>query len=175
MYFPVKVTIYQKFSSAHAGAAPWEGKNALDAAVIAYSSISSLRQQLKPEIRVHGIIEGKNWAPNVIPDYSKLTYIVRAPHSDDLVDTVNRVRECFHGAASATGCTVKIDLGHSYFDLIQNPVLVRDFSNNVKNRYHMSTNMINSTASTDFGNVSFELPAIHPLYGEYIPRLSETL
>jgi len=41
-----------------------EGKNALDAAVLAYSSVSALRQQLKPEVRVHGIIEGRDWVPN---------------------------------------------------------------------------------------------------------------
>ena len=50
--------------SAHAGLAPWEGKNALDAAFLAYANISALRQQLKPDERVHGIMEGKNWAPN---------------------------------------------------------------------------------------------------------------
>lgn len=50
--------------SAHAAAAPWEGINALDAAFLAYSSISVLRQQIKPDHRVHGIIEGKNWTPN---------------------------------------------------------------------------------------------------------------
>lgn len=50
--------------SAHASAYPWEGQNALDAAVLAYQSVSVLRQQIKPDHRVHGIIEGKNWAPN---------------------------------------------------------------------------------------------------------------
>lgn len=77
--------------SAHAAAAPWEGINALDAAFLAYSSISVLRQQMKPTHRVHGIVEGKDWAPNgevsvgfrkmdidtinlVIPDYAKMRY-----------------------------------------------------------------------------------------------------
>ena len=50
--------------SAHASAAPWEAQNALDAAFLAYSAISVLRQQIKPTHRVHGIIEGKEWAPN---------------------------------------------------------------------------------------------------------------
>ena len=50
--------------SAHASAAPWEGQNALDAAFLAYSSISVLRQQMHPTHRVHGIMEGKDWAPN---------------------------------------------------------------------------------------------------------------
>ncbi|KAG8702879.1 hypothetical protein FRC08_003194 [Ceratobasidium sp. 394] len=62
--------------TAHAGAAPWEGKNALDAAFIAYAAISALRQQIHPAMRVHGMIEGRDWAPNIIQDYAKMTYCV---------------------------------------------------------------------------------------------------
>jgi len=50
--------------SAHAALSPWEGKNALDAAVLGYNNIAALRQQLKPTHRVHGIFEGKDWATN---------------------------------------------------------------------------------------------------------------
>ena len=97
--------------SAHAGEAPWEGKNALDAAFLAYASISALRQQIKPDERVHGIMEGKNWVPNgmsgsspklhfhllstVIPDNAKLRFITRAPRRDDVVELRERVRACF--------------------------------------------------------------------------------
>jgi len=55
------------FFSAHAALSPWEGRNALDAAVSAYSSISLLRQQLKPTIRTHGIFKGQDWAANGQP------------------------------------------------------------------------------------------------------------
>ena len=50
--------------SAHASAAPWEAQNALDAAFVAYSAISVLRQQIKPDHRVHGIVVGREWTPN---------------------------------------------------------------------------------------------------------------
>jgi hypothetical protein len=50
--------------SAHAALSPWEGQNALDAAVLAYTSISALRQQMRPTHRIHGIFEGRDWAPN---------------------------------------------------------------------------------------------------------------
>jgi len=50
--------------SAHASLSPWEGRNTLDAAVLAYNNISALRQQLKPTHRVHGVFEGKDWVPN---------------------------------------------------------------------------------------------------------------
>jgi hypothetical protein len=52
------------FCSAHAGYAPWEGVNALDAAFVAYAGISALRQQIRPEQRVHGVISGRDWTPN---------------------------------------------------------------------------------------------------------------
>jgi len=50
--------------SAHASASPWEGQNALDAAFLAYSAVAVLRQQIRPDHRVHGIVEGRNWEPN---------------------------------------------------------------------------------------------------------------
>jgi len=53
-----------KARSAHAGYAPWEGVNALDAAFVAYAGISALRQQIRPEQRVHGVISGRDWTPN---------------------------------------------------------------------------------------------------------------
>lgn len=96
--------------SAHAGAAPWEGINALDAAFLAYSGVSVLRQQTKPDHRVHGIIEGKDWTPNgaylvskystfsnriiVIPDYAKMRWIVRAPTWPELVILQDRLTAC---------------------------------------------------------------------------------
>jgi hypothetical protein len=52
------------FCSAHAGYAPWDGVNALDAAFVAYAGISALRQQIRPEQRVHGVISGRDWTPN---------------------------------------------------------------------------------------------------------------
>jgi metal-dependent amidase/aminoacylase/carboxypeptidase family protein len=93
-----------------------EGTNALDAAFLAYANISVLRQQLKPDHRVHGIVEGKTWAPNglllfemltlfpvinhidyssVIPDYAKMRYIARTPVNADLDDFVKRLKACF--------------------------------------------------------------------------------
>ena len=52
------------FRSAHAALSPWEGQNALDAAVLAYNNIAALRQQLRPHVRVHGIFTGEAWATN---------------------------------------------------------------------------------------------------------------
>ena len=61
---PLGVADIERPCSAHAGYAPWEGVNALDAAFVAYAGISALRQQIRPEQRVHGVISGRDWAPN---------------------------------------------------------------------------------------------------------------
>lgn len=71
---PPSTDALRVLSSAHASAAPWQGRNALDAANLAYSSISSLRQQILPSQRIHGIIvpPEDGWAANIIPDKAGL-------------------------------------------------------------------------------------------------------
>ncbi|KAJ7043655.1 hypothetical protein C8F04DRAFT_726035 [Mycena alexandri] len=149
--------------NAHAGAAPWEGTNALDAAFLAYSSISVLRQQMRPDHRVHGIIQGNHdWLPNVIPDYARMSWLVRAPTSSDLMTFVERVKNCFQAAALATSCEIKLTLEPPYLDLNQNQVLGQEFSDVVLRRFGTVTSAGAGSASTDFGNVSYALPALHP-------------
>jgi metal-dependent amidase/aminoacylase/carboxypeptidase family protein len=80
---------------AHAGMSPWEGINALDAATSAYTSISSLRQQLKPDTRVQGVItDGGGPAANVIPARTAMSYMIRGNTAKDVEHTVERVLAC---------------------------------------------------------------------------------
>ncbi|KAG1822406.1 hypothetical protein EV424DRAFT_1472195 [Suillus variegatus] len=102
------ITVKYQGHTAHAGLSPWEGKNALDAAVLAYNNVSILPQQIKPTHRVHGIFEGNNWAPNIIPDQATMKWIVRAPTTSEMEDTRRRVTACFEAAALASGCKVQI-------------------------------------------------------------------
>ncbi|EJD07264.1 uncharacterized protein FOMMEDRAFT_74213, partial [Fomitiporia mediterranea MF3/22] len=150
--------------SAHAAAAPWEGQNALDAAVMAYNSVALLRQQMKPECRVHGIIEGRDWAANIIPDYAKMQWIVRAPTYAELGSLLVRVRACINAAALAANCRIEISEGVAYYDLRQNSVLEQEFLGTVRERYSMRSAAKDTSASTDFGNVTYALPAIHPTF-----------
>lgn len=97
----VKVTFHGL--SSHAAAFPWEGINALDAAVMAYTALSVLRQQLRPTWRLHGVItEGGN-KPNIIPDKASMEYYVRAPTDEELNELRRKVHMCFESAAQATG------------------------------------------------------------------------
>lgn len=92
---------------AHAAAAPHEGINALDAAVLAYSGVSMLRQQIKPEQRIQGVIVEGGARANIITPLSILDYNVRGATLRDTRELQQRVVKCFEGAAIATGCDVE--------------------------------------------------------------------
>ncbi|KAL6305230.1 hypothetical protein BKA93DRAFT_731758 [Sparassis latifolia] len=151
--------------TAHAAWAPWEAQNALDAAFLAYTNISVLRQQIKPTHRVHGIVSGKNWAANIIPDYSKMVWIVRAPTWPEVEVLRERVLKCFEAAATATGCKAEINQEVGYYDLRQNSVLGDEFSHIMDARYGVKSLADGGMgASTDFGNITYALPALHPSF-----------
>ncbi|KAF5325194.1 hypothetical protein D9619_009753 [Psilocybe cf. subviscida] len=148
---------------AHAALSPWEGRNALDAAVLGYNNISALRQQLRPTHRVHGIFEGKDWAPNKLRLMllSSSCY-VRAPTRAEMLESVKRVIPCFEAAGLATGCEVSIkhEAG-STFDLRQNTALGGEVANIVLKKYGaIDYEWGIKSASTDFGNVTYAIPTI---------------
>jgi amidohydrolase len=164
----IDVSYYGK--EAHASAYPFLGINALDAFVQAYVNIATLRQQLEPTDKVHGIITHGGDAPNIIPAYTRSSWYVRAPVQERLDVVLPRVRACFEAAAAATGCRLEIEhVGHTYQEMISNPALVALFAANsaALGRPMMRGAELppNISGSTDMGNVSKLLPAIHPMLG----------
>uniref|UniRef100_A0A668UBB7 Peptidase M20 domain-containing protein 2 n=1 Tax=Oreochromis aureus TaxID=47969 RepID=A0A668UBB7_OREAU len=155
------VKYYGKAS--HAAAYPWEGVNALDAAVLAYSNISVLRQQLKPDWRIHGIIKHGGEKPNIIPAYTELEFYLRTPLLKDLCDLKAKAEACFRAAAGATGCQVEITSPTpTYYNILPNATLASLYESNGKALgIHFPEQ---PTSSTDFGNVSFIVPGIHPFF-----------
>lgn len=153
---------------AHAGAAPWMGVNALDAAVQGYTAVSMLRQQLEPNRRVHGIIQGGDkWAPNVIPDYAKVVYGVRAPDVKSTRELRDKTVACFTAAAKATGCTYSVDVPETevYAELRNNAPLSDAYADFMTEEFGQRIEKDGmTTASTDMGNVTYHLPAIHAMF-----------
>jgi amidohydrolase len=161
----VKVRFYGK--SSHAAMHPWEGINALDAAVMAYSNISCLRQQMHDNCRIHGIITKGGVTPNVIPDEAELFYYIRAPKEVQLRRLVGKVKACFEAAAVATGCKVEYHWDpHTYQELITNRSLAQMYEKNARSLGVVlkqdSTVTMPTSGSSDMGNVSHVVPAIHP-------------
>ncbi|XP_066214986.1 xaa-Arg dipeptidase [Saccopteryx leptura] len=164
------VTVKYYGKASHAAAYPWEGVNALDAAVLAYNNLSVLRQQMKPAWRVHGIIKNGGVKPNIIPSYSELIYYFRAPSMKELQVLTKKAEDGFRAAALATGCTVEIKGGaHDYYNVLPNKSLRKAY---IENGEKLGIEFISeddavlngSSGSTDFGNVSFVVPGIHPYF-----------
>lgn len=155
---------------AHAAARPSAGVNALDALVTAYQSVGLLRQQLRPRTVVHGIITKGGSASNIIPDHTAAEFGVRALNDADFEDTKQRVSECFEGAARATGCRVELRWRSiPYSNLATNEPLIAAYVASARSIGRAMPERpadISAQAggSTDMGNVSHVVPAIHPMF-----------
>ncbi|XP_042359900.1 peptidase M20 domain-containing protein 2-like [Plectropomus leopardus] len=163
------VTIKYRGKACHASAYPWEGVNALDAAVLCYNNLSALRQQMKPDWRVHGIIKRGGEKPNIIPAYTELEYYLRAPSRAELSVLKAKADMCFRSAAVATGCQVEIEFARNQFDNMLRIAALEDLyeTNGKALGVDFTTDedvLKNESGSTDFGNVSFVVPGIHPYF-----------
>lgn len=157
--------------AAHAGAYPHLGRNAADAFTVAQVAIGMLRQQLPDSVRVHGIVTQAGLAANAIPETSTGSWYVRADSLADLEDVFERVSNCFAAGALATGCEWELrETSPRYAEFRNDEELVRMFTANAaavgrdmdpEERQAAGMN----TASTDLGNVSQRVRAIHPYLG----------
>ncbi|OTA89494.1 hypothetical protein M434DRAFT_373758 [Hypoxylon sp. CO27-5] len=136
--------------TAHAANEPWNGVNALDAAVAAYSSVGLLRQQMKPDERVHAVIEDGGTVPNVIPEYTRMNWNVRSPTLSGADKLLARVKPDERSAPTYSNLIANKALCETYvgeMESIGEKVLLRQDKP--------------ITASTDMGNVSHVVPSFH--------------
>lgn len=151
--------------AAHAAACPHQGINALDGVLMLFNSINALRQQLKDEVRIHGIISEGGTAPNIIPEKAVARFYVRAQQREYLDEVVDRVLGCAQGAAQATACLLTHwNYQPSYENMMSNPVLAATFKENLISLGEKVSEPEKEgmMGSTDMGNVSHILPSIHP-------------
>ncbi|MFZ2504083.1 MAG: M20 family metallopeptidase, partial [Nocardioides sp.] len=156
--------------AAHAAAYPEQGVNAADAFTIAQVAVGLLRQQLPPTVRVHGVVTAGGEAPNAIPERTEGRWYVRAGSMAELAETEAKVWRCFEAGALATGCTLEIEPESKPYAEFRAEAralaayrrnaeaLGRVFSDDTVRRRM-------NRASTDMGNVSQVVPAIHPYVG----------
>ncbi len=163
----VRITFEFTGKAAHASADPWAGINALDACVQTYTAVSMLRQQVRPDCRIHGIITSGGAAPNIIPEYAAASFYVRAPRIDTMWDLSRRVVACAEAAARATGATLKVDQADNVYEpLKRNQTLLDLFDANMRQVGLAEGQAIpDRLGSSDIGNVSQVIPAIQPMIG----------
>ena len=151
--------------AAHAAARPEAGVNALEAMLQSYAAINSLRQHIKSTARIHGIITHGGEAANVVPAYSAGNFIVRSADDASLDELMQKVLNCFMGAATATGAQLQYKWGEvRYAPMRNNLPLAQLFAQNMQSLGRDITLSGSNEAfgSTDMGNVSQLAPSIHP-------------
>ncbi|WP_460490743.1 M20 family metallopeptidase, partial [Corynebacterium nasicanis] len=155
--------------AAHASSQPFMGRNALDAATLAYQAMGLLRQQMAPSDRLHAIISDGGHRPSVIPERAALDIYVRSLLTDSLVDLSARVDDILDGAALMTGCRVEKtwDVHPATLPIRNNEALAARWARTqgLRGRLAMPAGVVPDSlaASTDFGNVSQLVPGIHPM------------
>ena len=150
---------------AHAAADPYHGLNALDAQILVYNAISMLRQQVKPDVRMHGIITDGGTAPNVIPEFTRSRYFLRAAAKTTVEDLVAKVEKIVEGAALQTGTKGSMKPYANFVDnMVLTPKLDQVWADNLKALGHESLpqSWEVQPGSSDVGNVSQVVPVIQP-------------
>jgi len=150
---------------AHAAASPEKGINALDAIIQTFNGINALRQHIISSSRIHGVITHGGVKPNIVPEFASASFYVRAAKDDYCKELVKKVEKCAKGAAEATGAKLKFKVvSPSYQSRNVNKAMGNLFVENLK----ILGEPINplpegsGAGSSDIGNVSQVVPAIHP-------------
>ena len=152
--------------SAHASAMPHRGVNALDGLLLAYQAISNLRQHIRDQERIHGVITDGGQAPNIVPERAAGDFYVRAVNETALAALKPRVEACFEAGAKSSGAELEIRWANvDYLDLHTNWPLAECFQRHGESlgREFLSPEKLGGAGSTDMGNVSHRVPSIHPM------------
>ncbi len=118
--------------SAHAAAAPDQGRSALDAVEAMDHMVNMMREHIPQETRIHYVITNGGKAPNVVPDFAEVYYYVRHPKRKDVVEIFDRVVKAAEGAALGTGTTMKYDIIGGTHDLLINKTLAEVMQTNLE-------------------------------------------
>lgn len=161
--------------AAHAASRADEGINSLEALLLAFNNINSLRQHIRGTSRIHGIITSGGEAANIVPAYTKANFLVRDEDATYLEELKDKVMGCFVAASMASGARLEYKWGDvCYLPLRSNPTLARLYKQNMKSLgrkvYPPSPRR---SASTDMGNVSQAVPSLQPIVAIAPPAVSE--
>ncbi|HEU5322003.1 MAG TPA: M20 family metallopeptidase [Methylomirabilota bacterium] len=161
----VKVEVEFHGKAAHASSWPWRGVNALNAVIGLFNALDAMRQQIRPDARVHGVITRGGEQANIVPEYTSAEFYLRALTVDYCRELLRRFQAAAQGAATATGCTVTVAVDPIVHEPLRpNPTLAAVFADNLRfiGFPEDPEDPEAGYGSTDCGNVSQRLPTIHP-------------
>jgi amidohydrolase len=153
--------------AAHAAADPYNGINALNALIEVFNGINALRQHVKSDARIHGIITDGGFAPNVVPDFAAGSFLIRAATLSYMDELVEKVRDIAEGAALITGAQLEwVHPSPANADMVTNYTLAGIIAKHT-GAVGLDTpdaKAEQATGSTDWGNVSYAVPSVETSY-----------
>ncbi len=150
--------------ASHAAAAPEAGINALDALIQFFNGMNALRQHVRSDARMHGIILDGGQAANIVPEFASAKYVVRARDTVYVRELARKARACAEAAALATGARLEFKAASPLEHVASNGVMADLYGAKLRSLGWSSTEIQNDgPASTDMGALSHAVPAIHPL------------
>ncbi|KAH7972335.1 hypothetical protein HPB52_011129 [Rhipicephalus sanguineus] len=141
-----------------------------DVVAIGFAATQKLIVRFKGKSAHAGVITEGGKSPNVIPEMTEMIFNVRALNSKELIELRRRVEACFRAAAEATGCSVDLERKTSYMNVVHNVAIGETYRKHAR-AFGVSfldddgKNVAPLGGATDCGNVSYRVPAIHPLFG----------
>jgi amidohydrolase len=149
--------------ASHAAVAPEKGINALNAVIALFNHIDALRQHVRSDVRIHGIITEGGVAPNIVPERAKARFYIRARDRSYLNDVVEKVRNCANAASVATGAKLDVkNFENSFDNLVSNEKLKRVVKKYLEEFGEEIEEPPATSGSTDVGNVSHVVPTVNP-------------
>lgn len=149
--------------TAHAAADPENGINALNAVIHTFTGIDALRQHVTPDVRIHGIITHGGVAPNVVPEFARARFYIRATTQSAVRGLVEKVRQIAAGAALITGARLEFTEPNA---IMAEKVPVYALNARLKEHYESLGQQTVAAPkgvgsySTDLGNVSYVAPTV---------------
>ncbi|MBM4376920.1 MAG: M20 family metallopeptidase [Deltaproteobacteria bacterium] len=149
---------------AHAAVAPHDGASALTACMDTFRLVDGQRVHFRDGVRVHGFIKDGGEAVNIIPERAVCQFSVRSFDLGELERVRAIVERCARAAAMASDVEVSIESRQGYRNMRNNLPMAERFAAHLESlgRSAVLTDPDVGTGSTDMGDVSYAVPAIHP-------------
>ncbi|MFJ2738185.1 amidohydrolase [Streptomyces sp. NPDC087440] len=171
-HFPTQAVarfrVHYTGTPAHAAAAPHLGVNAASAAVVAQVAIGQLRQQIPGDHRIAAYVSHGGAAINIIPESTTVECEVRAFTMEEMQALKMKAEWCFAAGAQATGCAMEMEATQpDYADMRADTWFSERYLAHLTalGRTPVTLEPGKAGGSTDFGNISHVMPAIHPALG----------
>jgi amidohydrolase len=162
----VRVDVEFRGKAVHAASQPDQGINALDGLILTFVGLNALRQQLRPDARVMGVITSGGSAANIIPEYAAGKFSLRALDRAYRDEVIERFSQVARGASSATGAALNLSIrrNSAYDNMVPNRVMADRYAEHLR---ALGVDVAQESpdermGSTDMGNVMQALPGIHP-------------